>query len=822
MKFRACVALAIAAAVSLHWTAKAQWTNRYPKVTGFNHHVYLEGYELPTLGSGPTDPAASPDGRSLAIASRGWLWLLDVETAEARRLTRGAGVDSRPAWSPDGRRIAFVRDTGKDTGLFEIEVASGSEKKLIDTPAIDLDPAYSRDGRTLYYSSAESGDFDIWRLDLSSGAKTRLTEDKGIELRPGPLPGDAQVVFVGKGQGSDLVIVMNLADRQRRVLVEYPIASQMRPTVHPDGEHLVVGVPSPDAWDLWIYDVNGGPGIRIVRGGRPIMPTWSADGTSVFFIEADRERQFQLLKVARGAGPVSTVPVLAWNWGEPTATVQIRTRRAGNTAPLPSRLHVTDRSGHPAIPDSGQVWFDGQNGRVYYYSPGLVTVQVPAGDVRVMAAAGFGAPATTGTARVSAGQTASVDLEIAPIWNAQADGWYSGDHHFHMNYGGPYTLEPEDLVLMLQGEDLDVGTPLMANLHTRLNDLQWFDWKRISSGPPLIAFGQEIRPHFLGHMGLVGISSPYWPWYWGPGYPAYADDDRPTLEALSHATKQGGVNSYVHPVMRPGPFAGSDQPPDGLPLAMVPDAVLGGLDTIEVACLWSDEMGTSDAWYRLLNVGAALMPSAGTDVMTDFFRTMAVGTARVYAKPEGPLTMKSYLSALRAGRSFVSTGPLLVFTAQGTGPGGAIQTSAAAEVPWELTVASPVAFERVEVLVNGVVAWSDQGLTAPGRKTWNGRIKAPAGGWIAARVHGGPVEWPVMDSYPFAHTGPVWFGRVGSTDTSAARIAAKELLQWLDVADTRLAGRYGAADIPKLKARFAEARTKLAAIAEGRAFRPSQ
>jgi hypothetical protein len=52
MKFRACVALAIAAAVSLHWRAEAQWTNRYPKVNGFNHHVYLEGYELPTLGSG--------------------------------------------------------------------------------------------------------------------------------------------------------------------------------------------------------------------------------------------------------------------------------------------------------------------------------------------------------------------------------------------------------------------------------------------------------------------------------------------------------------------------------------------------------------------------------------------------------------------------------------------------------------------------------------------------------------------------------------------------------------------------------------------------
>ena len=40
----------------------AQWTNRYPKVDGLNHHVYLEGYELPTLTIGPIDPAPSPAG----------------------------------------------------------------------------------------------------------------------------------------------------------------------------------------------------------------------------------------------------------------------------------------------------------------------------------------------------------------------------------------------------------------------------------------------------------------------------------------------------------------------------------------------------------------------------------------------------------------------------------------------------------------------------------------------------------------------------------------------------------------------------------------
>jgi dipeptidyl aminopeptidase/acylaminoacyl peptidase len=105
----------------------AQWTHRYPQLTGFSHHVYLEGYELPTLTSGPIDPAPSPDGSKIAFASRGWIWLFDPKTGEATRVTTGAGADSRPAWSPDGKSMAFVRDDTRFTTIVIRELASGSE-----------------------------------------------------------------------------------------------------------------------------------------------------------------------------------------------------------------------------------------------------------------------------------------------------------------------------------------------------------------------------------------------------------------------------------------------------------------------------------------------------------------------------------------------------------------------------------------------------------------------------------------------------------------------------------------------------------------------
>ena len=255
-----------------------------------------------------------------------------------------------------------------------------------------------------------------------------------------------------------------------------------------------------------------------------------------------------------------------------------------------------------------------------------------------------------------------------------------------------------------------------------------------------------------------------------------------------------------------------DEAPNGIPLELVSDAVLGDVDTIELACLWSDEMGTADAWYRLLTVGIPIAPSAGTDAMVDFFRTMAIGTTRVYVNVPESLTMERYLAGLKAGRSFVTNGPLLQFGVGGAAPGDVVPTADGA-VSWELSVASAVPFERVEILVNGEVVWSSPGLAEAGNadaiaarsKTPVGRVDRGARAWR-------DDEWPAMDSYPFAHTAPLWFGSIGSTDRAAAGRAAADLLAALDVAERRVQQAYKEVPAPTLLGRIAAARKKLESL----------
>jgi TolB protein len=809
------------------WPLSAQWRNRYQHI-GQSHHVYVEGYDFPTYSTGPTDPTVSPDGQRLIFSARGYLWTMSAAGGAAERITKGAALDSRPAWHPDGTRIAFVRDTTLNTDIVELTLATGEERVLIATSAAELDPAYAPDGRSLYYASAETGDMEIYRLDLATQERTRLTDARGLDLRPQPLA-DGSVVFVSKRGTGDEVAVLQ-ADGTRRVLALASIASLARPAVSPDGRRVVTPLPvlSSTAWALQVMDVAGGPLTEIVSGGgHPIMPAWGADN-GIYFSRADERGVFGLWRVDASGGVARAIVPAAWDWKVPVARVSLQPRvtdaNGGAPRPIAARVKVVGGDGHPAFPTGEQVWFDSQNGALFAYATANSPIEfdLPAGEYRAEATHGFEYLPATATATAAgpvpgSGNTivpsviGGVSLDLRPIGGPSFATWYSGDHHFHLNYGGQVLLAPEALVAMLRGEDLDVATPLSANLHTRRIDEGYFGWTRQEL--PFIQFGQEVRSHFLGHTGHIGVNQLFWPWYWGPGYPVYGLDDRSNHEALRQTRAQGGVNAYVHPVTGRTPFAGPA--PAGIPLELVSDAVFGDVDTIELACLWSDELGTADVWYRLLNVGARITPSAGTDAMVDFFRTMAIGATRVYVEVPAPVTLERYLDGLKAGRSFVSTGPLLRFTAGDAGPGAIVKAPAGQDVPWTLEVASALPFERVEVIVNGEVAWSEPGLTAPGTRTWRGTIKAPRGGWIAARVRGGETAWPAMDSYPFAHSAPAWFGAAGSTDPAAAAKAAKDLLAALDVAEGRVRQAYKEVPTPTLLGRLEEARKKLRSLVTG-------
>jgi Tol biopolymer transport system component len=162
------------------------------------------------------DPAFSPDGKSLAFAGERaghpGLWRLDVATGRVDRLTTAPDADDQPAWSPDGRTIAFVRQSaelqdGNVVGgawLHLLDVASGKVRLLPFRAKGSYnirDPAWSADGRTIYlvvprhsYPATVSGG-TLWSVDVAKG--TRALVDSSLEiLAPSPSPDGHALAFV--------------------------------------------------------------------------------------------------------------------------------------------------------------------------------------------------------------------------------------------------------------------------------------------------------------------------------------------------------------------------------------------------------------------------------------------------------------------------------------------------------------------------------------------------------------------------------------------------------------------------------------------------
>jgi TolB protein len=419
----------------------------------------------------------------------------------------------------------------------------------------------------------------------------------------------------------------------------------------------------------------------------------------------------------------------------------------------------------------------------------------------------MGVPASV-TTMALAGKTNKIVIPIEQVWNARSAGYKSADFHLHLNYDGPYRHITSDIEPLIAGENLDLATPQAANLHNRLMDREFLGQTLRTKAGSLIRFAQEVRAHFHGHIGVVGASEFYFPWFWGPGYPEHNDGNLSNGDVMAFVAEHSdSIGTYVHPVARNiDPFEGDNAL--SIPLEFIPDAILSDNVGLELVCAWSDALGTSELWYRLLNIGRPVIAMAGTDMFVDFHRTPAIGTARVYAQQAGRKTRWSPLiKEIKQGRSFVTNSAALLFTLDAdAGPGDIVQSG---KRSFTLDVSTAAAFDKVEVLVNGAVVWSEPGLSAGESRKFGGELVLPEGGWVAARVYGGSTAWPLMDSYPFAHSSPVWINSRGSTDPAAKAQAVLELQHALNQLQAHALETYDDKNTSRLIGRIEQAKKAL-------------
>jgi tricorn protease len=269
------------------------------------------------------EPGISPDGSTIAFASGGDIWEVSSRGGDARLLVSHPAAESRPIYSPDGKRLAFTSNRTGNGDIYVLTLASGDLARLTFDDAAELANGWSADGKFVYFSSGshDLGSMtDVYRVSAAGGTPMPVAADRfATEYFPAPEPAGDAVAITARGfagsqwwrnghshlDESEIWIVRNTRYEQ----ITKGGAKDAWPMWSADAKTLFFMSDRSGAQNIWASPARADAGtaahaVTSFKDGRVLWPTITRDGKTIAF-----ERNFAIWTVDTATNEAHEVPI---------------------------------------------------------------------------------------------------------------------------------------------------------------------------------------------------------------------------------------------------------------------------------------------------------------------------------------------------------------------------------------------------------------------------------------------------------------------------------------------------------------------------------